>query len=73
VTDHELVELIGRTGNLYTQMQLSPPSAPTDALANWMGLTADENPRRLHPVSNCPALMTRRAQCRSRTRLQRKP
>jgi hypothetical protein len=42
VTEHELAELVGRVGNVYTRFGLSPPSRLRDGARRWLGMSHDE-------------------------------
>jgi len=42
MTDDELAELVGRVGNFYVKMRLSPPFFLRDAAREWGGLSQDE-------------------------------
>jgi hypothetical protein len=41
-SEFELVELVGRIGNLYTKRGLSPPFVLRDAVTSWGGLCQEE-------------------------------
>ena len=42
MTEHELAELVGRVGNVYTRFGLSPPSRLRDGARRWLGMSHDE-------------------------------
>ncbi len=42
MAEHELAELVGRIGNLYTRKGLSPPFHLRNAVDQWSGLSQDE-------------------------------